>query len=53
MPLKIKLKPMGRIDKKFYRIVVAEERSKRDGKVIDTLGFINPEGKKVKTKKRK
>ena len=45
MALKIKLKPMGRIDKRFYRVVIAEQKSKRDGHVMDTLGYFNPRDK--------
>lgn len=37
--LKIRLKPMGRIGTRVYRIVVADEKEKRDGKVVDTIGF--------------
>jgi small subunit ribosomal protein S16 len=40
--LKIKLQPTGKRHQRFYRIVVAEERSKLSGKVIDTLGTYNP-----------
>ncbi len=29
----------------FYRIVVADKRSPRDGKFIERLGFFNPEAK--------
>ena len=40
--LKIKLQPTGKRHQRFYRIVVAEEKSKLTGKVIDTLGTYNP-----------
>lgn len=40
--LKIKLQPTGKRHQRFYRIVVAEEKSKLTGKVIDTLGSYNP-----------
>ncbi|HOX95897.1 MAG TPA: 30S ribosomal protein S16 [Candidatus Woesebacteria bacterium] len=40
--LKIKLQPTGKKHQRFYRIVVAEEKSKLTGKVIDTLGTYNP-----------
>jgi small subunit ribosomal protein S16 len=42
MALKIKLSRYGRKKVPFYRVVVAEARSKRDGKYIDLLGFYNP-----------
>lgn len=40
--LKIKLQPTGKKHQRFYRIVVAEDKSKLSGKVIDTLGTYNP-----------
>lgn len=42
MAAKIRLQRIGRKNKAFYRIVVANERSKRNGKVIDQLGFYDP-----------
>lgn len=48
MALKIKLVRFGRIKKPTYRIVVAEQRSKVTGKIIESLGFYNPENKKEK-----
>jgi len=42
MALKIKLSRGGTKKKPFYRIVVAEARSKRDGKTVDRLGFYDP-----------
>jgi len=42
MAVKIRLKRMGAKKAPFYRIVVADSRSPRDGKVIDTLGTYNP-----------
>lgn len=33
---------MGRTDRVFYRIVIADESAKRDGKVVATLGFYDP-----------
>ncbi len=40
--LKIKLQPTGKRHQRFYRVVVAEGKSKLGGKVIDTLGTYNP-----------
>ena len=40
--LKIKLQPTGKRHQRFYRIVVAEGKSKLSGKVIDTIGTYNP-----------
>ena len=42
MAVKIRLKRMGAKKAPFYRIVVADSRSPRDGKVIEELGFYNP-----------
>ena len=41
MAVKIRLKRMGAKKAPFYRIVVADSRSPRDGKVIETLGTYN------------
>ena len=40
--LKIKLSRTGKKDQPHYRIVVAEAKSKRDGKTTDILGSYNP-----------
>lgn len=40
--LAIKLKPVGKKHQKTYRIIVAEKRSKLNGKCIDDLGWVNP-----------
>lgn len=40
--LKIKLQPTGKKHQRFYRIVVAEGKSKLSGKVIEILGTYNP-----------
>ncbi len=41
--LKIKLTRIGKTGESHYRIVVAERRSKRDGKFIDELGYYSPQ----------
>ena len=40
--LKIRLKRTGRKSKPFYRIVLMENLSKRDGKSICELGYYDP-----------
>ena len=40
--LSIRLMRMGAKKKPFYRIVVAEKRTKRDGSFVDTVGYYNP-----------
>ena len=42
MSVKIRLKRMGAKKKPFYRIVVADSRSPRDGRFIEELGYFNP-----------
>ena len=46
--LKIRLKRQGRKRLPFYRIVLMENLSKRDGRPIEELGFYDPLTKKVK-----
>jgi small subunit ribosomal protein S16 len=40
--VRIRLKRMGAKKKPVYRVVVADARSKRDGRFIDTVGIYNP-----------
>jgi small subunit ribosomal protein S16 len=40
--LTIRLKPTGRVNRKSYRIVVDEKRSKLIGRSVDDIGFYNP-----------
>ena len=42
MAVKIRLKRMGAKKSPFYRIVVADARSPRDGRQIETVGTYNP-----------
>lgn len=42
MAVKIRLKRMGKIRAPFYRIVVADSRTKRDGKTIEQIGKYHP-----------
>ena len=42
MPVRIRLRRMGRKKKPFYRIVVVDSRNPRDGKYIESLGHYNP-----------
>ncbi len=50
MAVKIRLKRMGAKKRPFYRIVVADSRSPRDGRFIEEIGFYNPvvEPKEIK-----
>ena len=38
MAVKIRLKRMGAKKAPFYRVIVADSRSPRDGRFIDTIG---------------
>jgi len=40
--VRIRLKRMGAKKRPFYRVIVADARSPRDGRFIDTLGTYNP-----------
>ena len=40
--LKIKLTRTGKKHQPHYRIIVAEARSKRDGKAVDSIGHYHP-----------
>lgn len=42
MAVKLRLKRMGAKKNPFYRIVVADSRTKRDGAVIEEIGYLNP-----------
>jgi len=40
--VKIRLKRLGKIRAPYYRVVVADSRSKRDGRVIEEIGKYHP-----------
>ncbi|MGX7108311.1 30S ribosomal protein S16 [Facklamia miroungae] len=42
MAVKIRLKRSGAKKRPFYRIVVADARSPRDGRIIEKIGIYNP-----------
>ena len=42
MAVKIRLRRMGQKKAPFYRIVVADSKSPRDGKFIDEIGTYDP-----------
>jgi small subunit ribosomal protein S16 len=45
MSVKLRLKRMGRSNRSFYRLNAIDSRSPRDGRVIEELGFYDPESK--------
>ena len=42
MSVKIRLKRMGAKNNPFFRIVVADSRSPRDGRFIEEIGYYDP-----------
>ena len=42
MAVKIKLKRLGKIREPYYRIVIADARTKRDGRAIEEIGKYHP-----------
>ena len=42
MAVKMRLKRIGAKKAPFYRVIVADERSPRNGKFIDEIGYYNP-----------
>ena len=48
--VKIRLKRMGMKKIPFYRVVIADERSPRDGRFIDQIGYYNPMAKPAEIK---
>ena len=50
MAVSIRLKRMGRKRRPFYRVVVADSRTRRQGVTIDDLGYYNPMTEPVQIK---
>lgn len=50
MAVKIRLKRMGMKKMPFYRIVVADSRSPRDGRFIQEIGYYDPRENPAKIK---
>ena len=42
MAVKLRMTRMGAKKRPFYRIVAADSRSPRDGRIIESLGYYNP-----------
>ncbi|MDO5034173.1 MAG: 30S ribosomal protein S16 [Actinomycetaceae bacterium] len=42
MAVRIRLKRMGKVHAPFYRVVVVDQRKKRDGRVIEEIGTYDP-----------
>ena len=50
MAVKIRLRRMGAKKAPFYRVVVADSRSPRDGRFIEEIGYYNPVSEPVQIK---
>ncbi|UOQ43078.1 30S ribosomal protein S16 [Halobacillus salinarum] len=50
MAVKIRLKRMGSKRNPYYRVVVADSRSPRDGRFIEQIGTYNPVANPVEVK---
>ncbi len=48
MAVKIRLRRMGAKKKPFYRVVVADSRSPRDGRFIEEIGYFDPISEELK-----
>ncbi len=51
--LKIRLKKLGRKKKAFYKLVIMENLSKRDGKSVEEIGYYDPLKKRFYVKKER
>ena len=47
MAVRIRMKRMGRIHRAFFRICAMDGRSPRDGKVVEELGYYDPQIKET------
>ncbi|ASF39439.1 30S ribosomal protein S16 [Halobacillus halophilus] len=50
MAVKIRLKRMGSKRNPFYRVVVADSRAPRDGRIIEQIGTYNPVANPIEVK---
>ena len=50
MAVKMRLRRMGQKKAPFYRIIVADSRSPRDGRFIEEIGYYNPISEPVEVK---
>ena len=48
MAVKIRLRRMGAKKAPFYRVIVADSRSPRDGRFIEEIGYFNPRSDELK-----
>ena len=48
MAVKMRLTRMGAKKAPFYRVIVADSRSPRDGRFIEEIGYFNPMSDEIK-----
>ena len=48
MAVKMRLRRMGAKKAPFYRVIVADSRSPRDGRFIEEIGYFNPRSDELK-----
>ena len=48
MSVRLRMKRMGSTHRPFYRLTAVDQRRKRDGRVLEELGWYNPLAKEVK-----
>nr|YP_010338584.1 ribosomal protein S16 [Rhodaphanes brevistipitata]UNJ18534.1 ribosomal protein S16 [Rhodaphanes brevistipitata] len=46
--IRIRMKCFGRKQQRTYRIVIMNNKTRRDGKVIEEVGFFNPRTKETR-----
>lgn len=51
--LKLRLKKIGKKNQPSYRLVIMENRTRRDGRAIDQVGYYNPISKQLKIEAEK
>jgi small subunit ribosomal protein S16 len=52
MAVKLKLKRMGRTHVPFFRLAAMDSRTRRDGRVLEELGYYDPANKDPKLQAR-
>ncbi|MGL4650971.1 MAG: 30S ribosomal protein S16 [Caldilineaceae bacterium] len=51
--VRIRLRRMGAKKNPFYRIVIADQQSPRDGRFIEIVGTYDPKGSKIELKRER
>ena len=49
--LKLRLKKIGKKNQPSYRLVIMENRARRDGRAVDQVGYYNPISKEFNIEK--